>query len=273
MIEILTPRKLHDKGRRVLEAFAAGCSVPFGWADRFSGNNEMCVTWGPGAPEQQAALRKSKLIGCRFVAFDLGYWDRIGSERHLRVTVDNGHPQAFVMRRDEPESRFDRAKIELRNDSADGGHVILVGMGEKSRQQLTTTGRPVTELDMLRKILASPVYGKRHIVYRPKGSSRERLQGCETINRDSQSIEKLLNGAGLVVTRHSNVAIDAIIAGVPAVCWDGAAAAVLGSDLSKPVYRLPDETRLRFLRNLAWWQWTEAELRNGSMWRWLKSWI
>jgi hypothetical protein len=201
----------------------------------------------------------------------LGYWDRTGGNRHLRIAINACHPSAQVMERNEPASRFEASGIRLRNDSVEGGPVILVGMGEKSRQQLTTTGRPVTELDMLRKILASPVYGKRRIIYRPKGSSRERLQGCETINREAQSIERVLSGAGLVVTRHSNVAIDAIIAGVPAVCWDGAAAAVLGSDLSKPVYRLPDETRLRFLQNLAWWQWTEAEMRKGECWKWLKT--
>ena len=61
-----------------------------------------------------------------------------------------------------------------------------------------------------------------------------------------------MRGARLVVCRHSNVAVDAVIAGVPVECEDGAA------------YWLRDkpytpEVRRDFLDRLAWWQWKPEE--------------
>jgi hypothetical protein len=46
-----------------------------------------------------------------------------------------------------------------------------------------------------------------------------------------QPIEHVLAGASLVVTWHSNVAVDAIRLGIPVICREGAAAAVCPSEL------------------------------------------
>jgi hypothetical protein len=82
-------------------------------------------------------------------------------------------------------------------------------------------------------------------------------------------IDDLLLGASLVITWHSNVAVDAIRMGIPAVCRDGAAAAVCPSQLPVEPVPLPIEVRDRFLSNLAWFQWNPAT-ESKAMWTWLQ---
>ena len=63
-----------------------------------------------------------------------------------------------------------------------------------------------------------------------------------------------MKGASLVVCSHSNVAVDACIAGIPVDCTDGAALALYKDNQNPTV-----ERRLEFLRSLAWWQWSTRE--------------
>jgi hypothetical protein len=72
-----------------------------------------------------------------------------------------------------------------------------------------------------------------------------------------------MRGCSLVVCRHSNVAIDACIAGVPVECDDGAAFALYRNGPQ------PDENaRREFLGRLAWWNWGGTRPpRRGDSWR------
>ena|SRR3990167_7173708 len=81
-----------------------------------------------------------------------------------------------------------------------------------------------------------------------------------TIN-DVDPIEALLKGASLVVVRHSNVSVDATIAGVPFECEDGAAVWLTQKDYTP-------ENRLNFLRRVAYWQWHKGEVKEA--WRFLE---
>lgn len=267
MIEILAPRGLHEKGRAVIAAVRAG--VP-GAAVVHSptGRAQWVIGWGPGAREQVAVCDKQVRCGRRYLGLDLGYWQRIGDDRHLRITVDACHPQARVMERDLPADRWEQSGLTVSNDHDPDGHVLIIGMGRKSREQFGFHGL-MWEAKALQRVMASK-YAKRRIVYRPKGDAHERLPGCQTMGKDKQGIREALKGAALVVCRHSNVAVDAILQGVPVACQDGAAAAICHADIdgARP---LDDELRLRFLRNLAWWQWTAAEIRAGKMWEFVES--
>jgi hypothetical protein len=82
-----------------------------------------------------------------------------------------------------------------------------------------------------------------------------------------QPIDQALAGASLVVTWHSNVAVDAIRLGLPVICRDGAAAAVCPSDFrTTDPQPLPASVRDRFLANLAWFQWSNSEA--AAFWPW-----
>jgi hypothetical protein len=93
------------------------------------------------------------------------------------------------------------------------------------------------------------------VIYKPKRHGDPPLPGFPM--RNGPIIDSL-RGCSLVVCLHSNVAIDACIAGVPVVCEDGAAAALYTNDIRHPV-KPTREQRMAFLESLAWWNWLPIE--------------
>lgn len=88
--------------------------------------------------------------------------------------------------------------------------------------------------------------------------------------RDKESkvpLDKELDGAHCLVTHGSIAAVEAVIMGCPVFVDATSAAALVGrtdiADLERPVY--PD--RERWLWSLAYSQFNEAELVNGTLWK------
>lgn len=86
---------------------------------------------------------------------------------------------------------------------------------------------------------------------------------------DQRPISEALGNAWAWVTHHSNSAVDALLAGVPAHCEMGAAAA-----LSIPLDQIAEPVlpagRDQFLADVAWLQWSLDEMRSGAAWAHLK---
>lgn len=82
--------------------------------------------------------------------------------------------------------------------------------------------------------------------------------------KPDRSLEDDLAEASLVVTFNSNTAVDAVLAGVPAVTFDeGSMAWPVTSHSLDEVVR-PD--REAWAHNLAWCQWTMDEIASGEAW-------
>lgn len=223
----------------------AAAPIPCRVTETYEGGARLLMTYGLGHPERRVWQEAHKRSGGRVVGWDLGYWHR---EEAMRLTIDDDHPARLLW--DMPAKRWARARIALRNDCDPAGPIVLVGIGRKSRAQF---GFAAMEWEQRTLAAIQQAYPGRPVVYRPKRP--ESLDGCPVA---AGAIEDVLRGASLVVCRHSNVAVDACIAGVPVVCEDGAAAALYGSDLRDPFN--PDVMqRRRFLENLAWWQWKPSE--------------
>lgn len=123
------------------------------------------------------------------------------------------------------------------------------------------------------------------IIYRPKpsydlarpveGTIFSRNQGTASANFAVGALGELLPKAFALVTHGSHAGIDAILAGVPAVVLgDGAARPVSATSIDELAKELPmfpeHERRFAWLSAIAWWQWTEPEMRDGTMWRFLR---
>ena len=207
--------------------------------------------------------------------FDLGYWNLgqyvNGSLRrsYHRVGLNDRHPNAYLMQRDHPETRFSKLHLKPNFDRKKvGNDILLVGMGSKAAA-FHNMVPGYWETSMVKAIRQ---YTDRQIVYRPKPSASRRspssIMGA-TVSVGC-SIEQDLERAWCVVVHQSNAAVDALLAGVPVIVMSGGAAAeICSSDITlvdDPP--MPDEaTRRQFFNNLAYTQWTLIEMANGAFWR------
>jgi hypothetical protein len=246
-VEVLRARKPSDTAEPMLAAIgaaakAAGDTVRETKA--YEGQSDWLVLFGVGAEVNNAARNAQLARGGRVLMWDLGYVDRKKVVGHLRMSIDTDHPPQWFDATPQDGARWKRLAVPMREDADPAGPILLVGLGRKSRIYLNA---PNWERKAYGELTAR--FPGRRIVFRPKGSDQTRLP-CET---DAVTpIADLLRGASLVVCRHSNVAVDAAIAGVPFEAEHGAAVWLSQRDFTPT-------NRLAFLQRLAWWQWRSTE--------------
>lgn len=218
----------------------------------YTGSRRVIVLYGAGDPVRARYVEQHKARGGRAVFFDLAYWDRKDS---LRVSIDSEHPSAAHLSLCALGAA--RRPFVLREDANPRGHVLLVGLGRKS---VVASGQEpfAWERDALRR--ARSHWPGAKVVWRPKGE----LVGFESLATLAKvPIETALFGARAVICKHSNVAVDACLAGVPVVC-DGGAAAALYTGNQAP----SRDERATFLARLSWWEWHKADV--VECWRWMQ---
>lgn len=228
----------------------------------YRGASPYLMLWGPGAPDRAAVMARHVSAGGKALAWDLAYWDR---DRKVRVSVDAAHPNAWVMRQPLPVDRFKVDRVPVADRWKATGPVLVAGLGDKARAQYGAVVVDRWEIEMIRACEAR--WPGRPVLYRKKKAG-------SPVPADAQiapmrPIDEALAGCSLLVTWHSNVAVDAIRMGIPVICREGAAAAVCPSALddADPT-PLPVHVRDRFLSNLAWFQWAPTEAR--PCWRFLQ---
>jgi hypothetical protein len=208
----------------------------------YEGRSDWLVLHGVGGRMHDAARRAHLQRGGHVLVWDFGYWDRAKVTGHMRMSIDRDHPQAWL---DAVPLDASRPVPALREDADPDGHILLIGLGRKSRKYLNAS-------DWERRAYADLVrrFPGRRIVFKPKGSDPLRLP-CERADPETP-IEELLRGSALVVCRHSNCAVDAVIAGVKFEAEDGAAMWLQRREFTPA-------NRLEFLQRLAWWQYKPHE--------------
>ncbi len=218
--------------------------------DTYDASASWLVLWGPGRPDREALIRQHVAAGGHAIALDLAYWSR---QTKVRLSIDAPHPQAWVMRRPLSRSRWLADPAPVSNQWDPTGPIVIAGLGRKATVQY---GAAVETWEAAMRTACHARWPDRRIVSRPK-----------PLVPDPQ-IDRALTGASLVITWHSNVAVDAIRLGIPVVCRDGAAAAVCPSELPDDPQPLPVDVRDEFLCNLAWFQWSPDE--SVACWRFLQ---
>lgn len=251
-VEVLVDRQMVSRGDRILRAMIEAAPIPVRVSETYVGDCEILMAYGLGHPGRRPAWEGHQKAGGRCIGWDLGYWRRKeGTNIRMRATLDDDHPHRWI--RPEPGERWDRDGISLREvANTKSGHIILVGLTHKAN---VMNGDLPLAWERRQWKRLQQIYPGRQIIFRPKRAGDFRPPG---VPYRLGPIEDLLVGASLVVCRHSNVAIDACIAGVPVVCEDGAALALYDSNLAAPINPSRAE-RLAFLRSLAWWNWKPEE--------------
>ncbi|MBX3482536.1 hypothetical protein [Phenylobacterium sp.] len=210
-------------------------------------------------PELRPYIERWRGAARRWVYWDRGYFRRVFAT-DLPVGSDGGyyrwHVDGFQMRAvaDAPADRWKACATPLRPWSKGGRHIVVA---EPSATYARFHGiEGWTE----RTVAALAALTDRPIVRRDKEMQASRTR---TLRQD-------LAGAHCLVTHGSNAAVEAAIYGCPVFAAAGSAAALVGKtdlrEIETPAY--PD--REAWARALAYAQFNERELVDGTLWKLLR---
>lgn len=229
------------------------------WTGAVEGDVALAYGWA-----HEPVFAAYKAAGASYAYWDLGYWNRSpnkgkgGSREGAYRLALNSWDTADHMARDCPSDRFAAAGLVLRDppDLQNGGGLVLVaGMSGKA------AGTHGFQPDQWETAMLAHLQGLtwQEVQFRAK---KKRLAGMEPI-------DQVLRRTWLAVMHHSNVAVDALLAGVPVYAvkgvgklWSGPL--TCGGTLARRLY-LPGE-RERYAADVAYAQWTTGEMRSGAAW-------
>lgn len=200
------------------------------------------------------------------VYVDLGYWGRRSKSKfdgYHKIVVNSRHPTEYFQKRNYSSDRFDRFELKIEPWREKGHNILLAGMSGKAAH---AEGFKPEEWEkeivwQLRRYTDRPIH------YRPKPNWPAAKQLVGTAIQRSSDLSFAFVDCHAVVTHHSNVAVDAILAGIPAFCWEGVASVMSSQEPSAIDNPIMPEDRYQWASNIAWCQWTVDEMRNGLPWR------
>ncbi len=258
--EVYLPPGTNGTGRVILRALAddaptAGIRAEI--TEVYRGNCEWLVLWGVGAEHRSAMRHRHIAAGGKVALWDIGFFSRCKVTGACKVSINDDYATKWLDRTEPLPERFDGLGLTLRDDYDPNGHIVLAGIGPKQHAYIgpPLVGWESNKLDELRQRFPG-----RRIVYRPKPKREFVPLICET---DAVSdIVDVLRGAALVVCHHSNVAVDAVLAGVPFESDDGVSTWLNGKPYTRTV-------REDFCRRIARWQYKRGEMVEA--WRFLRA--
>jgi hypothetical protein len=241
---------------------------------RFAGpddETDVAVIFGVKGMSKQI-MRDHRSMGKAVVYLDKGYTREKGPDGHTlytRMSVNSDSPIQYMMDRKWSNDRFAALNLELEpRKENESGHVLYCSSSAKYHD-FHDIGDATLCAEKVFKRLARLT--KKQLVFRPKPSDRraKAIAGV-ALSTASQSMQDALKGCRLVVTYGSTAAMDAVIAGIPAlVLGTSIAAPVSGKEIGEslePLYWPSEEHRYRWARAMAYCQWTVDEMRSGEAW-------
>lgn len=201
-------------------------------------------------PTATALIAEFKKDGTPFWYLDSAYLQG-ARKKYLRVERSRFWPE-ITLGRHTPE-RLIKMGIKLDPWCKKGTHVLICLHGEKF-------GRPWG---------FSIAEWHETIVQRVRAVTDRPIVVREKLMKQPVPLAHQLRNAWCVVTHSSTAAVHAVLAGVPVFCEPTCAAAPVGctdfSQIENPIR--PDRTP--WLAELAWRQWSHAEMRSGMAWAYL----
>ena len=264
----------NGRSRVVCDAMSVGIKKLGDRPVRYSGDHykgpaaNVAVFYGYTQQLRRTMSDYRKLGGAVYI--DLGYWGRHDGGRRAgyhKISLNARHPTEYFMRRPQPRDRFEKFKIEIKPWQRDGEHILVAGMSAKGAE---AEGFDPEQWEK-ETIAALKKFTNRRIVYRPKPNWKHArpLAGTD-YSPPKQSPEQALVNCHAVVSHHSNVLIDGLISGVPGFCSVGVAVPVTLRDLSRIDDPIRPENREQWAADVAYCQWSVAEMAMGLPWRHLK---
>lgn len=211
-----------------------------------------------------------------FIMFDKGYCrhkrrDGVKGWEFWRIAVNAHQPTARLAALNMPGDRLDALELEITEWRESGQQIVIAGSSAKYHD-FYDLRNPTSYASGIVKQLRDVT--QRPIVYRPKPSWREAVPISRTrFSRPPETITSVLAGAHALVTHGSNACFEAVLAGVPCfILGDAVAKPISSTDIGmieRPMLATFKQRR-RWLRNIAYFQWTSAEFEAGDAWDFIR---
>jgi len=226
-----------------------------------------------GLSEQSKKIKRDyESQGLKTVYIDGGFWKRSRNWRdvhgYYKTSVDSFQCEHMIDVYVSSD-RFDLLNLTKSPYQKKSGHILLIGLPVKSTQAYNTSFESWETgiVEQIRKIT------DRKIIYRQKITSEKHMTNiADYISKQSEEpIDALLSRVSFVVTRHSNIAMDALLNGIPFYTEHG-----LTKKWSTPLPEIdnpkfPDEDeRQMILNRAAYSQWSIKEMQSGKAWNFLR---
>lgn len=203
-------------------------------------------------PESTPLIAKWRLSGRPWIYWDRGYARRVFATWLPRG--ENGgfyrwHLNSFQMKsiRPVPDDRWKALNIEVHPWRRSGRHIVIAAPTRTYARFHRCESWIADTIDALARVT------DRQLVIRDKESKR--------------SLQSDLQGAHALVTHGSIAAVEAVILGYPVFVHPDSAAALVGRTDLKQIDRPVLPERQPWLNALAYSQFNETELVDGTLWR------
>ena len=265
---------VHDK---VLKSFYAGIPVNNGLTAQLRDvhrplPSDIAVVFGIRKEKVPISYARGEVIKRQLAAkkpvvvLETGYVKRGDGDDHYYAAGLNGlNGRADFRNRNMPGDRWAKLGVELRPWRSQGIHIVVCGQvpWDASVQHHDHLGWIRQTISRLNG------YTGRRIIFRPHPLARNlnygSLFGADEIS--TRPLDQDLAGAHAVVTFNSNTGVDSVIAGIPTFTVDPGAMAWEVSDHDLSEIEKPNfYDRQQWANNLAYTQWTMAEMAGGWAW-------
>jgi hypothetical protein len=253
-----------------LGALTCGDNVDFLNVDHGYRECDVAVVFGIRKEAVPASWSRGKIIaehhrrGKRVVVIDTGYVKR---DRYFMVGFDGLNGRADFRNGDVPNDRWEALNVPLRPWRIEGEHIVVAGQipHDAACQHIDFRGWVKSVISEIEDRTKRTVIFRPHPLFDPNG------YGVMGVEKSTRPLRDDLVNAHCVVTFNSNTAVDAVIAGIPAFCFDkGSMAVRVGNhnldDIENPM--TPD--RRGWAHSLAYCQWRADEMAEGLAWRHLR---